>query len=337
MYCTTSSKSLPAPFYSLKGCLPAGRFPFRGQGWAQATQIKTLHITYTLGLLLYTLPLQSQAPKNKLFAKGAKVELVASDFTFTEGPAVDIAGNVYFTDQPNNRIMEYSIAGNLSVFMEGAGRANGLYFDNFGNLLACADEKNELWQIARSKKVTVLLKDFEGKKFNGPNDLWVHPDGGIYFTDPYYKRPYWTDPQQEMESQDVYYLSADRKNVRRVATDLEQPNGIVGTKNGKQLYVADIKARKTYRYDIAEDGNLTNKTLFVEMGSDGMTLDNKGNLYITGKGVTVFNKRGKKIQHIPIEENWTANVCFGSHKQKTLFITAMKSLYKVDMRVKGIR
>ena len=278
-----------------------------------------------------------QDSKNRLFAKGASVELVSSEFSFTEGPAVSIAGNVYFTDQPNDRIMLYSISGNLSTYMEGAGRANGLYIDNFGNLLACADEKNELWQIDRSKKVTVLLKDFEGKKFNGPNDLWVHPDGGIYFTDPYYKRPYWTDPEQEMESQDVYYLSSDRKTVRRVANDLEQPNGIVGTKNGKQLYVADIKAGKTYRYDISPNGDLSNKTLFVEMGSDGMTLDNKGNLYLTGKGVTVFNKKGKKIQQIPIDENWTANVCFGSHKQKTLFITAMKSLYKVDMRVKGIR
>ena len=299
---------------------------------------KSIPAGLTLLLFIFAFaPAHGQSSSKNLIAKRAKVELVASDFSFTEGPAVSIAGNIFFTDQPNNRIMEYSIAGNLSVFMDGAGRANGLYLDRFGNLIACADEKNELWEISRSKKVTVLLSDFEGKKFNGPNDLWIHPAGGIYFTDPYYERPYWTNPQQEMESQDVYFLSPDRKSVRRVIDDLEQPNGIVGTKNGKQLYVADIKGGKTYRYDIAQNGDLTNKTLFVEMGSDGMTIDNRGNVYLTGKGVTVFNKRGKKIQHIPIDENWTANVCFGSHKQKTLFITAMKSLYKVDMRVKGIR
>jgi len=125
-----------------------------------------------------------------LVKKGAQPVLISSDFKFTEGPAVDREGNIFFTDQPNNRILKWTAGDGISVFMENAGRANGLYFDHQGNLLACADEKNELWQIDMDKNVTVLVNDYEGKKLNGPNDLWVDPTGGIYFTDPFYKREY---------------------------------------------------------------------------------------------------------------------------------------------------
>ena len=298
-----------------------------------------LHFTFYIlnfTLILPSFP-QAQTTQNKLFAKGAQVTQVAAEYTFTEGPAVDPNGNVYFTDQPNDRIIKWSTDGTVTIYMEGTGRANGLYFDHDGNLLACADQDNQLWKIDANREVTVLVSSFEGKKLNGPNDLWVDPQGGIYFTDPYYKRSYWTNPGKELERENVYYLSPDGKNLTVVADDLVQPNGIIGSKNGKRLFVADIKDKKTYVYDIGENGKLTNKTHFAEMGSDGMTLDNKGNLYLTGKGVTVFNKKGKKVLHIPIEENWTANVCFGGTKQKTLFITAMKSLYKVDMRVRGVR
>ncbi len=282
----------------------------------------------------YTL---AQSKGQKLLAKDAKVTQVAAAYKFTEGPAVDPKGNVYFTDQPNDRIIKWSTDGKVATYMEGTGRSNGLYFDNDGNLLACADQHNQLWKIDSNKKVTVLVKDFKGKKFNGPNDLWVDPDGGIYFTDPYYKRSYWTNPAKELEKQDVYYLSPNGTDLRVVATNLVQPNGIVGSRNGKKLYVADIGDGKTYVYDIVSNGVLENRQLFTNLGSDGMTIDNKGNLYLTGKGVTVFNKKGKKILQIPIEEKWTANVCFGGKKQKTLFITAMKSLYTLEMSVKGIR
>ena len=280
---------------------------------------------------------QSMNDKSEIVAKGAKLQQVAADYTFTEGPAVDEEGNVFFTDQPNNRIMKWATDGTVSVYMENAGRANGLYFDHQGNLIACADEKNQLWQISPDKQVTVLVDDFRGKKLNGPNDLWIDPQGGIYFTDPFYKRDYWTRTEKELESERVYYLSPDKKTLKPVATDLIQPNGIVGTPDGKQLYVADIGDKKTYVYQINKDGSLSDKTLFAEMGSDGMTLDNQGNVYLTGQGVTVFNKQGEKIKQIDVDEKWTANVCFGGKAQKTLFITAMKSLYTLDMKVKGVR
>ncbi len=270
-----------------------------------------------------------------VIAPGAKLEKLAGEFIFTEGPTCDKEGNVFFTDQPNNRIMKWSVEGKLSEFMKPAGRANGMFFEPNGNLLACADEKTELWSITPDGKHTVLAKEFEGKMLNGPNDVWERPDGGIYFTDPFYKREWWDYSQRPQAGEHVYFLSPDRNAFKRVTADLVQPNGIIGTPDGKTLFVADIRARKTYAYDIEADGSLTNKRLRCELGSDGMTLDAEGNLYLTGQGVTVFDKDGKKIEQIPVPEAWTANVSFGGKDHQTLFITASKGLYSIKTRVKG--
>jgi len=276
--------------------------------------------------------------KVNLIASGAEVKLLADGFSFTEGPAVDKQGNVYFTDQPNDRILKWDIEEGLSVFMEGAGRANGMYFDREGNLLTCSDMENELWSIPMDERHDVVVTDYNGKKLNGPNDLWVHPTGAIYFTDPLYKRDYWTrDPEMQQEGEYVYYLSPDRKILKRVDMEIKKPNGIIGTPDGKRLYVADIGDRKTYVYDIQADGSLANRKLFAEMGSDGMTMDEEENIYLTGRGVTVFNMKGEQISHIPVEAGWTANVCFGGKDMKTLFITASEYLYSLQMNVKGVR
>jgi len=194
-----------------------------------------------------------------------------------------------------------------------------------------------LWSIAPDKKVTVLVKDSGGKLLNGPNDLWIRPDGAIYFTDPLYKRPYWTrDPAMQQDGQHVYFIAADRKNLKRVTADLKQPNGIIGTPDGKTLYVADIGAKRTFRYNINPDGSLKDKKLFCEMGSDGMTIDNEGNVYLTGDGVSVFSSSGEKVAHIAVPESWTANICFGGKDRHTLFITASKGIFGLQMRVKGV-
>jgi gluconolactonase len=276
------------------------------------------------------------AADNPVIAPGAHLEKLAGGFKFTEGPAADADGNVFFTDQPNDRILKWSTDGKLSTFLRPSGRANGLCFDARGNLWACADEKNELWRIDAEGKATVVLKGYQGKLLNGPNDLWIHPKGGIYLTDPFYKRDYWKRGGKEQDREAVYHLASDHRTLTRVADDLQQPNGIIGTPDGKTLYVADIKAGKTYAYDIADDGTLRNKRLFCKLGSDGMAVDSEGNVYLTGKGVTVFDKAGKKIEAIAVPEPWTANVCFGGKDRKTLFITASTGLYGLKMRVKGV-
>ena len=263
---------------------------------------------------------------------------VAKNFSFTEGPASDKNGYVYFTDQPNNKILKWNHADNsISTFMESSGRANGLYFDNNENLLAAADDKNELWRIHKNGKIDTLITHFEGKKLNGPNDIWVDTKGGLYFTDPYYQREYWTRTEADIKEKNVYYISPDLKNISIVAKGLAQPNGIIGTPDGKTLYVADIGDKKTYSYSIQEDGSLSDRKLFTDMGSDGMTIDNLGNIYLTGEGVTIFNSKGEQLKNIPINENWTANVTFGGKKQDILFITAMGSVYTLKMNVHGVR
>lgn len=270
-----------------------------------------------------------------VIAPGAKLEKLAGDFLFTEGPTCDKQGNVFFTDQPNNRIMKWSVDGKLSTFLQPAGRANGLFFDTKGNLIACADEKTELWSITPDGKHTDLAKEYEGKKLNAPNDVWVRADGSLFFTDPFYKRPWWDYDKPPQGTEQVYFLSADRQTLKRVTTDLRQPNGIIGTPDGEKLFVADIVANKTYAYDVQPDGTLANKRLHCGLGSDGMTLDVKGNLYLTGKGVIVFDKAGKQIAHIDVPEPWSANVSFGGKDHKTLFITASKGFYSIRTKYRG--
>ena len=279
---------------------------------------------------------QSPSPLPDIAAPGATLTRLPQDFSFTEGPASDAQGNIFFTDQPNDTIWKYDTDGKLSVWMKPAGRSNGLCFDAAGNLISCADEKNELWSISPDKQVTVLIKDFNGKLLNGPNDIWVAPDGAMYMSDPFYKRDYWKRGPKEQPGEYVLRLSPTDKTLTSVATDLKKPNGIIGTPDGKTLYVADIASHKTYSFSIQPDGTLADKKLFCEMGSDGMTIDSEGNIYITGNGVTIFAPDGKKIGHIDINEKWTANICFGGKDRDTLFVTASKSAYTLKTRVHGV-
>ena len=268
-------------------------------------------------------------------APGAKLQKLAGDFKFTEGATCDKSGNVFFVDQPNDRIMEWSADGKLSTFLQPSGYANGMMFDANGNLIACADEHNQLWSIAPDKTVTVLVTNYLGKYLNGPNDVWIAPNGSIYLTDPFYKRKWWDHTTMALTNEEVFYLSPDRKTLTQVTEDLKKPNGITGTPDGKKLFVSDIRAGQTWRYDIQPDGALTNKTFFCALGSDGMTIDAAGNLYLTGKGVIVFDPAGKQIDHIDVPEKWSANVCFSGPDRKTLFITASESLYSIQLQVPG--
>lgn len=265
------------------------------------------------------------------------LKLVSSQFGFTEGCSVDKNGDVFFTDQPNDKIWKYKTeGGQLSVFLSKSGRSNGTYFDKNGNLITCADEQGQLWSISPSGKIKVILQSKPGKQFNGPNDLWIHPDGGMYFTDPYYQRDYWTRIAPDLETEDVYYLSKGYKILKTVATGMMQPNGIVGTPDGKNLYVSDIKAGKTYRFKIEKNGELSDKNLIINKGSDGMTLDDQGRLYLTASGgVFIYSPDGRLLDQIKTAEIPT-NVCFfGKHKDQ-LFITARKAIYVIKMSSKGV-
>jgi gluconolactonase len=266
-----------------------------------------------------------------------EAKLAGEGFKFTEGPTVDADGNVYFTDQPNDRIVKWTIDGKLSDFLKPAGRSNGMYFAPDGKLLACADEANELWELDSSGQHKVLLKEFEGTKLNGPNDVWVDRNGTIYFTDPYYQRPWWDHKKSPQRKQSVYKADRDGSNLVCVDDAVVQPNGIIGDADRRLLYVADIGDRKTYRYKIGSDGQLLDRQLFCRQGSDGMTIDSEGNLYLTGSaGVYVYNADGELIETIAVPKPWTANVCLAGADRKTLFITASDSVYTVPVRFAGI-
>ncbi|UCC96986.1 MAG: SMP-30/gluconolactonase/LRE family protein [Phycisphaerales bacterium] len=270
------------------------------------------------------------ATEASVVAEGAKVEKLAGDFRFTEGPAADAQGNVFFSDIPNNRIHKWSLDGKLSIFREDSGGANGLYFDAKGNLLACEGGGRRLVSIDPKGKVTVLADKYLGKQFNSPNDLWIDPKGGVYFTDPRYGNR----DGMEQDGEHVYYLSPDRKRLIRVINDMVRPNGLIGTPDGKTLYVADNGDRKTFVYTINDDGRLSDKKLFASEGSDGVTLDNEGNIYLTTGVVAVYNKDGQKIEEIQVPER-PANVTFGGKDSQMLYITARTSFYSVAMRVKA--
>lgn len=269
----------------------------------------------------------------QIVAAGAQAKKLAGDFKFTEGPAADAQGNVYFTDIPANLILKWSVAdGKLSTFLANSGGANGLYFDKDGNLLACQGGDRRLVSISPKGEITVLADKYEGKRFNSPNDLWIDPNGGVYFTDPRYGNR----DGMEIEGEHVYYLTPDRKKVIRVIDDMVRPNGVIGTPNGRRLYVADHGANKTYSYRISGDGTLSDKQLFTDQGSDGLAIDARGNVYLTGKGITVYSRQGEKLTEISVPEP-PANLTFGGADNQTLFVTARTSLYSIPTEVRGAR
>ncbi len=261
-------------------------------------------------------------------ADGAVITLVADGFSLAEGPACDLTGNVFFSDITNNLIYQWSVDSVLSVFQENSGGANGLFFDSSGNLLACEGGNQRLVAMDASANVTVLAKEYDSLPFNEPNDLWVTPDGGVYFTDPVYFG------ELVQDGEHVYYLSPDRSRTIRVIDDMTRPNGIVGTAASNTLYVTDHAAGETYQYTINSDGTLADKQIFASVGADGMTIDSAGNVYLCENDVLVYDSARILLETVSVPEQPT-NVCFGGDDGKTLFITTQTSLYSLSMNATG--
>ncbi len=279
---------------------------------------------------------------------GAKPVKLAEGFAFTEGCTSDASGNVFFVDQPQSQILKWTFdgeevrgkfsGGKLSTFLEPSGHSNGMSFDGAGNLIACADLHNEVWSIAPDKRVKVLVRGYEGKLLNGPNDVWVRPDGGLYLSDPLYPRDWWKglrEPTVQVGGEFVFYVDARTGEVRPVVTDLVKPNGIIGTPDGKTLYVSDIRGKRTWRYRMEADGSLSDKRLFCEEESDGMTMDEAGNVYVTNKGVSIYSPQGQRLERVDMPA-WVGNTCFGGADMRTLFMAASKEIYALRMTLRGV-
>ena len=291
---------------------------------------------YPLSLLLFlTLTAQTTlGAESGLIADGAQVVEVQGGFAFIEGPVSDAVGNLYFTDIDNNRLHKLAPTGDLSSFHEPSNRANGLTLDLDGGLLICEQEAQRLVKMDANGNISVIADGYQGKPFNSPNDAWVHPNGSIYMTDPRYQYPQGSLAQ---DGEYVYRISPQRNEVTAIITDIPKPNGVVGTEDGKTLYIASTELRKVFRYTINEDGSVANRTEFADQGSDGMTLDEHGNVYLTWLGgVSIRNPSGEQIDFIRTEQ-MPANVGFGGRDGKTLFMTARTSLYSLQMNVEASR
>lgn len=287
---------------------------------------------FTLSLcLVLTGLLSSFAEAQSLIADGAEVKKLHGEFEFIEGPIADPEGNVYFSDIPANRTYIWTVDGELKIFREDTGGANGLNFDSDGNLYFCEGTKQRVTMMDPAGKLTTIVERYEGNRLNSPNDLWFDAKGGFYLTDPRYQ---FFTYEMEQDGEHVYYISPDRKSITRVTQDIPKPNGIVGSLDGKILYVASTSG-KIYSFEINDDATLTKKKVFANLGSDGVTLDEKGNLYLTWVGgVHVYDPKGNKIEMIKVPE-MPANCGFGGKDGKTLFMTSRTGLYAIDMTVRG--
>ena len=266
---------------------------------------------------------------SSLVQAAATITPVVSNLQFGEGPTADASGNVYFSDITSNAIYKWSTAGVLTTFRTNSGGANGLAFDASGNLIACEGTNGRVVSITPAGVVTVIAAQYNGLRFNEPNDLWIAPNGGIFFTDPVFFGT------QVQDAQAVYYINPARSAVTRVISDMVQPNGLVGTADGNTLYVSDYGAGSTYKYTINSDGSLTGKTLFVAVGSDGMEIDSSGNIYLTSSDVLVYSSAGTLLQTINVP-NRPTNLCFAGSDRRTLFITTETAMYSIAMSTQGL-
>jgi gluconolactonase len=266
----------------------------------------------------------------------AQVTLLAGGFNFTEGPAVDASGLLYFTDLGRGRVHTLDDEGAVSIFRDdSAGRANGLFFDTKNRLHACEGGTGRVTRTEADGSRTVLAEQFDNTRFNSPNDLVLDGRGGLYFTDPFFGR----SVDQPQPVQGVYHLAADGQ-VSLAISDMNRPNGIILSADGKTLFVADDGASRIRSYDIQEDGSIGNGRDFAVMEgiSDGLALDAKGNLYAAGglrtpasQGVWIFSPQGTHIGIIAMPEMPT-NCTFANN---TLYITAGTSVYAMDLLVQG--
>jgi len=270
----------------------------------------------------------------------AKLEKVAGDFQFIEGPIWHPDGFLLFSDIPANIIYKFGSNQQVEVFRRPSGKANGNTLDKENRLLTAEHENRRVSRTEKDGKVITLADRYEGKRLNSPNDLVVKSDGSIYFTDPSYGV---NKDQQELGFYGVYKLASDGK-LTLLVKDLVLPNGIAFSPDEKKLYVNNSEAGYIAVFDVKPDGTVTNERLFADLKDpsqggvpDGLKVDLQGNVYSTGPGgVWIFSPDGKLLGKISVPETAT-NVAWGESDRQTLYITAYTSLYRIRLKIAGVR
>ena len=273
-----------------------------------------------------------------LIGRNAKLDKIAGDFGFTEGPVWDDSGFLYVSDEEKNKIYRVFLDGRKEEVVS-LGDPDGSTYDRQHRLIDCASVLRAIIAVTPDGKYTVLADRYEGKKFNSPNDVIIGPDGAMYFTDPTLDLV--KGERQETPFQGVYRLD-DKGEVRLLTKDLTQPNGLAFSPDGRHFYVDDSERRNIRTYDVAADGSLTNEKIFGdEPGGphegvpDGIRVDTKGNLYITGpKGIWIWDPQGHHLGTIEMPEQ-PANLTWGDKDFKTLYITATTSVYRLRTKARG--
>jgi len=274
----------------------------------------------------------------KLIPKETRLETVATGFGFTEGPVWDKSGFLYVSDEEINKIFRVYPDGHKEELIS-LGDPDGNTYDRALRLIDCASVLRAIIRISPDGKYTVLADRYQGKRFNSPNDVVVGPDGAIYFTDPTLDLP--PGEKQEIPFQGVYRLD-EKGDVTLLTKELSQPNGLAFSSDGKHFYIDDSEQRNIRVYDVAANGTIANGRIFAEEPGgkadgvpDGMRLDRQGNIYVTGpKGIWVWDANGHHLGTIVVPEQ-PANLTWGDADYRTLYITATKSVYKIQTRARG--
>jgi gluconolactonase len=262
-----------------------------------------------------------------------RVERVAGGYRFTEGPAWSREGYLLFSDVPNDKIMKYVPGHKPEVFRENSNGANGNAFDAQGRLYTCESRTRRVTRTDKKGNIEVLAEKWEGKRLNAPNDIVIRRDGQIYFTDPAFGNQADT---RELDFYGVYHMTP-KGQMNLIAKPAGRPNGIALSPNGRILYVANSDDRNVRAYDVGRGGEVANERVAIrdiDGVPDGIRVDEKGNIYVTAKGVAVYDPQGKFIELIGMAET-PANCAFGDTDLGTLYITARTSLYRARRKLKG--
>lgn len=282
--------------------------------------------------------LEAKSPKFwKLLDRNPKFDKVTNGFKFTEGPAWDDRGFLYVSDEPQNKLYRVFPDGRKELVLE-IGDPDGNTFDRQHRLITCSSVLRALLEVKPDGQYKVLIDRFEGKKLNTPNDVVLGPDGALYFTDPTLDLP--KTEKQELPFQGVYRLGNDG-SLRLLIKDLNQPNGLAFSPNGKRLYVDDSRTKQIHVYDVGPNFEMKNGRVFgreqgtARGGPDGMRVDTKGNLYVTGPGgLWVWAPDGTHLGTILLPET-AANLAWGDADKRTLYITASTSVYRLRTKARG--
>jgi gluconolactonase len=278
---------------------------------------------------------QGMASAQQMVREKAEPEKITSGYQFTEGPVWHPSGYLLFSDIPANTIYKWAPGSDTETYLSPSGHSNGLTFDYKGRLILARHDGN-LARYEENKGMEVLVDSYKGKRLNSPNDLTLHSDGSIYFTDP----PFGVSDEDKVLEINGVYRYSKAEGLQLLSDDFDLPNGIALSPGETRLYVNDSRHSHIRVFDIARDGKTKNGRVFATMESedqgsaDGMKVDAEGNVYSTGPGgLWIFSPEGELLQQVSTPR--LTNLAWGGADGRTLFMTSPNAVYKLEMTNKG--